>query len=106
MVTLLGAEPAPVRGWQQGAALLDWGFALPRDASVGRLVEPGELTTATPSAGAVRAGGTRAPAGRRRPAAPARTGSGWLWSVTAVSGATVVALLGGGLAVGAVAPMP
>ena len=42
MVTLLGAEARP-RGWQQGAALLDWGFALPRDAAVGRLVEPGEL---------------------------------------------------------------
>jgi serine-type D-Ala-D-Ala carboxypeptidase (penicillin-binding protein 5/6) len=44
VVTLLGAEAAPVRTWQQGAALLDWGFSLPRDASVGRLVEPGETT--------------------------------------------------------------
>ncbi|MFI2711128.1 D-alanyl-D-alanine carboxypeptidase family protein [Micromonospora sp. NPDC018662] len=43
VVTLLGAEARPVRGWQQGAQLLDWGFALPRDASVGRLVDPGEL---------------------------------------------------------------
>ncbi|MEU2172412.1 D-alanyl-D-alanine carboxypeptidase family protein, partial [Micromonospora chersina] len=43
VVTLLGAEARPVRGWQQGAQLLDWGFSLPRDASVGRLVEPGEL---------------------------------------------------------------
>jgi D-alanyl-D-alanine carboxypeptidase (penicillin-binding protein 5/6) len=42
VVTLLGAEARPLRGWQQGAALLDWGFALPRDASVGRLVGPGE----------------------------------------------------------------
>ncbi|PPA61539.1 D-alanyl-D-alanine carboxypeptidase family protein [Micromonospora chalcea] len=42
VVTLLGAEARPVRGWQQGAQLLDWGFGLPRDASVGRLVEPGE----------------------------------------------------------------
>ncbi|GAB3938012.1 hypothetical protein GCM10027614_17270 [Micromonospora vulcania] len=41
VVTLLGAEPAPKRGWEQGAALLDWGFTLPRDATVGRLVEPG-----------------------------------------------------------------
>ncbi|GHJ53554.1 hypothetical protein Nm8I071_28610 [Nonomuraea sp. TT08I-71] len=45
VVTLLGAEARPVRGWQQGAQLLDWGFSLPRDASVGRLVEPGELDT-------------------------------------------------------------
>ncbi|MET8837321.1 serine hydrolase, partial [Micromonospora sp. NPDC004540] len=43
VVTLLGAEARPVRGWQQGAQLLDWGFSLPRDASVGRLVQPGEL---------------------------------------------------------------
>ncbi|PMR61685.1 D-alanyl-D-alanine carboxypeptidase [Verrucosispora sp. ts21] len=42
VVTLLGAEPQPLRGWEQGAALLDWGFGLPRDVSVGRLVEPGE----------------------------------------------------------------
>ena len=48
VVTLLGAEARPLRGWQQGAALLDWGFALPKDASVGRLVDPGEAT-ASPS---------------------------------------------------------
>ncbi|MGC5321438.1 D-alanyl-D-alanine carboxypeptidase family protein [Micromonospora arida] len=93
VVTLLGAESAPARGWEQGAALLDWGFTLPRDAAVGRLVEPGELT-ATPSA----VPSALAAPGAPRPAAasgPARTGSEWLWSVTAVSGATVVALLGG-----------
>ncbi|MEV4497041.1 D-alanyl-D-alanine carboxypeptidase [Micromonospora arborensis] len=93
VVTLLGAEPAPKRGWEQGAALLDWGFTLPRDASVGRLVEPGELT-ATPSASP---SALAAPAGPRPAAAsgPARTGSGWLWSVVAVSGAGVLVLLGG-----------
>ncbi|MEU8009471.1 D-alanyl-D-alanine carboxypeptidase family protein [Micromonospora parva] len=93
VVTLLGAESAPARGWEQGAALLDWGFTLPRDAAVGRLVEPGELT-ATPSA----APSVLAAPGATRPAAasgPARTGSGWLWSVTALSGATVVAMMGG-----------
>jgi D-alanyl-D-alanine carboxypeptidase (penicillin-binding protein 5/6) len=42
VVTLLGAETEPVRGWQQGAALLDWGFSVPAGAAVGRLVEPGE----------------------------------------------------------------
>jgi D-alanyl-D-alanine carboxypeptidase (penicillin-binding protein 5/6) len=42
VVTLLGAEAQPARGWQQGAALLDWGFAVPPEASVGRLVAPGE----------------------------------------------------------------
>ncbi len=40
VATLLGAEAVPLRGWQQGAALLDWGFSLPKDASVGKLVEP------------------------------------------------------------------
>ncbi|MEU8261763.1 D-alanyl-D-alanine carboxypeptidase [Micromonospora sp. NPDC048999] len=49
VVTLLGAEARPVRGWEQGAQLLDWGFSLPRDASVGRLVEPGELDVAEPA---------------------------------------------------------
>src|SRR4030095_14971207 len=37
VVTLLGAEARPLRGWQQGAALLDWGFGLPRGASGGKL---------------------------------------------------------------------
>jgi D-alanyl-D-alanine carboxypeptidase (penicillin-binding protein 5/6) len=40
VVTLLGAEASPLRGWQQGAALLNWGFSLPKDASVGKLVAP------------------------------------------------------------------
>ncbi|MGC4890009.1 D-alanyl-D-alanine carboxypeptidase family protein [Micromonospora sp. DT227] len=59
VVTLLGAEARPVRGWQQGAQLLDWGFRLPRDASVGRLVDPGELDQPA------------APAATREPAAAA-----------------------------------
>jgi D-alanyl-D-alanine carboxypeptidase (penicillin-binding protein 5/6) len=42
VVTVLGAEARPIRGWQQGAALLDWGFSLPADATVGHLVAPGE----------------------------------------------------------------
>ncbi|SCG68345.1 D-alanyl-D-alanine carboxypeptidase (penicillin-binding protein 5/6) [Micromonospora inositola] len=49
VVTLLGAEIPTQRGWQQGAALLDWGFGLRRDAAVGRLVRPGELTAASAS---------------------------------------------------------
>ncbi|WP_425413554.1 D-alanyl-D-alanine carboxypeptidase family protein [Micromonospora rhizosphaerae] len=49
VVTLLGAETPNQRGWQQGAALLDWGFSLPKDVSVGRLVRPGELTSGSPS---------------------------------------------------------
>jgi D-alanyl-D-alanine carboxypeptidase (penicillin-binding protein 5/6) len=46
VVTLLGAEAYPDRGYDQGAKLLDWGFALPTDASVGKLVEPDSLNAA------------------------------------------------------------
>lgn len=62
VVTILGAESWPQAGWQQGAALLDWGFSLPGDASAGRLVEPREVpssplpsptTSAAPIAAAV-----------------------------------------------------
>jgi serine-type D-Ala-D-Ala carboxypeptidase (penicillin-binding protein 5/6) len=42
VATVLGAEIRPQRAWQQAASLLDWGFALARDASVGHLVVPGE----------------------------------------------------------------
>ncbi|WP_122982446.1 D-alanyl-D-alanine carboxypeptidase family protein [Actinoplanes teichomyceticus] len=47
VVTLLGAEARPMRGWQQGAALLDWGFAQPRGSSVGHLVTPAEVAAPT-----------------------------------------------------------
>lgn len=50
VVTMLGGEHQPVRLWQQGSWLLDWGFSLPATASVGRLVAPGEVAAApTPS---------------------------------------------------------
>ncbi|MEU0156143.1 D-alanyl-D-alanine carboxypeptidase family protein [Micromonospora fulviviridis] len=39
-VTLLGAETAPLGSLGEAAALLNWGFALSPDASVGRLVAP------------------------------------------------------------------
>jgi hypothetical protein len=59
-VTLLGAERQPLPAWEQGAALLDWGFKQPRDASVGRLVKPGEAkrvaTTPTPRGSAPASG--------------------------------------------------
>lgn len=41
-VTLLGAETAPLGSLGEAAALLNWGFALSPDASVGRLVTPDE----------------------------------------------------------------
>ncbi|MEN3613336.1 serine hydrolase [Plantactinospora sp. ZYX-F-223] len=56
LVTLLGAESQPQRGWEQGAALLDWGFGLPADATVGQLVAPGRADSgnqvSSPAAGA------------------------------------------------------
>nr|WP_229069801.1 serine hydrolase [Actinoplanes sp. DH11] len=42
VATLLGAEARPMRGWEQGAALLDWGFSLPKGSAVGNLVTPEE----------------------------------------------------------------
>jgi D-alanyl-D-alanine carboxypeptidase (penicillin-binding protein 5/6) len=53
VVSVLGAEVMPYRGWQQAASLLDWGFALSRGASVGHLVAKGEIervNARTPSA--------------------------------------------------------
>ncbi|MFY1702713.1 D-alanyl-D-alanine carboxypeptidase family protein [Micromonospora sp. WMMA1923] len=77
VATLLGAEPRPMRGWEQGAALLDWGFSLPREATVGHLVEPGELDGAAPAPTGVTAEPEPLPAGTVRPAAarPARDDS-------------------------------
>jgi D-alanyl-D-alanine carboxypeptidase (penicillin-binding protein 5/6) len=53
VVTLMGAEIVPARGWQQGEKLLDWGFGLPPGTSVGHLVTPDEMvhlrSTPTPS---------------------------------------------------------
>ncbi|MFD0972842.1 D-alanyl-D-alanine carboxypeptidase family protein [Plantactinospora endophytica] len=58
LVTLLGAETQPARGWEQGAALLDWGFGLPADAGVGQLVAPARADSgnqvSSPAAGATR----------------------------------------------------
>ncbi|MEJ3748582.1 serine hydrolase [Actinomycetes bacterium KLBMP 9797] len=56
VVALLGAEARPLRGWQQAAALLDWGFGLPADASVGSLVAPGEVPPTPPPAAAGKLG--------------------------------------------------
>ncbi|MFE9690156.1 D-alanyl-D-alanine carboxypeptidase family protein [Micromonospora sp. NPDC005806] len=49
-VTLLGAETAPLGSLGESAALLDWGFALSPNASVGRLVTPDEKKDERPVA--------------------------------------------------------
>ncbi|MEU4424679.1 D-alanyl-D-alanine carboxypeptidase family protein, partial [Actinoplanes sp. NPDC024001] len=50
VVTLLGAEARPIRGWEQGAKLLDWGFAQPQGTAVGNLVTPEEVAAAKAAA--------------------------------------------------------
>lgn len=53
VATLLDAEAVPQRGWQQGAALLDWGFQVlgtPAAAGIGKLVAPGELEASASAA--------------------------------------------------------
>jgi D-alanyl-D-alanine carboxypeptidase (penicillin-binding protein 5/6) len=49
-VTLLGAETAPLGSLGEAAALLNWGFALPPGASVGRLVSPDDKKVDRPVA--------------------------------------------------------
>jgi len=69
VVTMLRGEHRPQRLWQQGGALLDWGFALPRGTKpVGRLVDPGEQLSAEPKAD--RQGGQLAGPGQVRVAGP------------------------------------
>src|SRR5262249_15037131 len=90
VVTLLGAEAQPLRGWQQGAALLDWGFSAPVNASVGRLVEPGETERkpdlpALPARGGQPAGGVAHTHARTAASGPARSRA----AVGGVTGAVV-----------------
>jgi D-alanyl-D-alanine carboxypeptidase (penicillin-binding protein 5/6) len=72
VATLLGAEANPLRGYQQGAALLDWGFSLPKDASVGKLVEPDQGGAATTEQAPAAKGDARTPAPTAAEAGPAR----------------------------------
>jgi serine-type D-Ala-D-Ala carboxypeptidase (penicillin-binding protein 5/6) len=62
VVTLLGAETAPLGSLGEATALLDWGFGLTRDAAVGRLVAPDERSPTPAAAGVAptRAAGLRA----------------------------------------------
>jgi D-alanyl-D-alanine carboxypeptidase (penicillin-binding protein 5/6) len=52
LVTILGAEIMPVRGYVQAEGLLDWGFAQPAGTTVGHLVGPGEADAMMASKGA------------------------------------------------------
>jgi D-alanyl-D-alanine carboxypeptidase (penicillin-binding protein 5/6) len=90
VVTLLGAEPRPLRGWQQGAALLDWGFTLPTDASVGRLVDPGEVSPS--QSPAVSSGAAPAAAGAAAAAVAASGDTRWAASPIVAAAAALVAV--------------
>ena len=92
VVTLLGAEARPLRSWQQGAALLDWGFSLPRNAEVGRLVEPRDVAAAAAGGDAKPSASAPAAPSRPRAARPAAVPSRLL-SVGAA--ATVAVVLAG-----------
>jgi D-alanyl-D-alanine carboxypeptidase (penicillin-binding protein 5/6) len=52
LVTILGAEIMPVRGYVQAEGLLDWGFAQPSGTTVGHLVAPGEADAMLAAKGA------------------------------------------------------
>ncbi|GAA1597334.1 hypothetical protein GCM10009828_023650 [Actinoplanes couchii] len=89
VATLLGAEARPKRGWEQGAALLDWGFSLPAGTSVGKLVTPEEVAAAASSAPAAEAG---APAGGGSAAAQ-QAGPGGPTGFTVVAAVGVAGIL-------------
>ncbi|MEH0830388.1 D-alanyl-D-alanine carboxypeptidase family protein [Micromonospora sp. CPCC 205714] len=97
VVTLLNAERRPVRAWEQGARLLDWGFSLPPDSSVGRLVEPGEVTAddAAPNPSAAPDAGAPLAAGRPSGGAPE-----WLGGAVVGGSAGLVGLPAALLALG------
>ena len=87
LVTVLGAESNPARGWQQGAALLDWGFGLPADLSVGELTgPPGASVSAAPGLSAV-AGG------QGEPGEPAGFDRAGVLSLAGVAAAAVALVL-------------
>jgi D-alanyl-D-alanine carboxypeptidase (penicillin-binding protein 5/6) len=91
VVTLLGAEARPLRGWQQGAALLDWGFSLPKDASVGKLVTPDEVAEQRADTGEAKTESTTAP----KAVAPSiRSASGRDLTTVIAAGGIALALAG------------
>ncbi|MEN3357642.1 MAG: hypothetical protein V7637_1624 [Mycobacteriales bacterium] len=89
VVTFLYAERQPIDLWQQGAALLDWGFALRAGTRpVGQLVGPAVAAPATPTP-------TPTPSAAAAPAAAPAAGTG--------GGGVPMLPLAGGLAVGVLA---
>ncbi|MFC3738009.1 D-alanyl-D-alanine carboxypeptidase family protein [Paractinoplanes deccanensis] len=95
VVTLLGAEARPQRGYEQGASLLDWGFSLPEDASVGKLVTPEETAAknATPQKAPQPSATAQAAASTTRPTSPQLLSVAAAASVALLLAATPLLLL-------------
>ncbi|WP_372339049.1 D-alanyl-D-alanine carboxypeptidase family protein [Actinoplanes sp. RD1] len=90
VATLLGAESNPLRGYEQGARLLDWGFSLPKDASVGKLVAPDGQDAEGTAAGTK---ASPAPAATDRPAPAAARPASSDTKVTLALAATIAVVL-------------
>jgi D-alanyl-D-alanine carboxypeptidase (penicillin-binding protein 5/6) len=86
VVTLLGAESGPLGSYGEVSVLLDWGFALARNASVGRLVEPGAAVAPSPAR-------TSPPAAPAPEAQRTVASSGTTIGLAVVAAALLVALL-------------
>ncbi|GAA1786952.1 D-alanyl-D-alanine carboxypeptidase family protein [Luedemannella flava] len=103
VVTILGAERRPAQGWQQGAALLDWGFETIGSDPIGTLVSSADVSAinapvaATPSATAAAAEPTPKPA---PVALPRTSGARWLppWAVFTIVALGIAVLTGIGAA--------
>ena len=87
VVTLLGAESGPLGSFGEVGILLDWGFALPGNAFVGRLVEPG-AASASPSASRASPPAAPPPEAQRTAASP-----GTAIGLAVVTAAVLVALV-------------
>jgi D-alanyl-D-alanine carboxypeptidase (penicillin-binding protein 5/6) len=92
VVTLMGAEQAPLRVREQAAALLDWGFATPADASpVGQLPPAGQLPDPSNPPPAVRGEVVESPAVAAAVATPVQAASGpgtallWIFGLLAAA---------------------
>ncbi|OZD08469.1 penicillin-binding protein [Rhodococcus sp. 06-235-1A] len=83
VVTIMKGDVLPIRPWEQAARLLDYGFAMDPNSSVGDLVEP-QSTSAVTS--------TRAPEATPTLAQPPATASGSRQSEMQAQGDTVVRL--------------
>ena len=85
VVVLMHGEQRPVPMYEQGIALLDYGFALPPGAAVGQLTQPGPGTTPGAAAGAPSAAGGVSATGGASPATGTTN-----WETPVAIGAVVV----------------